>query len=748
MKLIGIKLKSGEPAVIKNLQPGRWYPFGDFKEPTAANPFPWESKTEVDKVLSRMYKRVADEKNDTKGFDISVSCIVGKNGSGKTSLIDLMLRIINNFAYYILKEGDRTEIPSGRELSEAKGFSATLYFETDGKFGFIEYSYGNVKFVYNSGVSISDVQEKDFNTLIEKGNLKHILSGFFYTICSNYSIYSFNQEDYSTATLFNPEGVNDVDGQWIGGILHKNDGYVDPLVVTPYRGRNGNIDVATEKELAEQRLSTIALLFLSQGKWFMEEYQPSYLEYRLDDLASTRYNKKFIDLCIQRIPINIYSHKDILSGIEQEWLSVLINKYGKDYIEKILDPLLAYLSYKTLKICLNYRSYGALMGSRLLKEAEIEDAKNIWAKEPMFPNHWYEGAEKIMCVLSLPEGCYKNVVETIQSDNSHITLKIQQVFEYLDRNIFSKDSTPKDSDLYLTGVHKLSAQEYLRKNYEYEQKKGSLEVKSLYSTYDEVFKLLPPPFYEWKMYYRKKNAPKDPTMSNGIRLNSLSSGEKQLLHSASYLLYHIKNIESVTVDKFRYRYHHINIILDEAELYYHPEYQRTLLAELIKMLVCGHIDSRKIRSVNFIVVTHSPFVLSDIPSNRILFLKDGKPSLKLENQTFSANIHELLYHQFFIEKPMGEISFHAQNEIIAFFNQRKTIIDEREKKAFIERIPYYRNIVAMVGEPYLHNTLSQMLDAIELETIGMDEQARLIKEKQVLEDRIKVINQRLGYEEN
>lgn len=748
MKLIGIKLNGGEPAVIKNLQPGRWYPFGDYEEPISKATFPWKAYTDEDNFLSKMYKRVADEKNDTKGFDISVSCIVGKNGSGKTSLIDLTLRIINNFAFYILKNGDKTEIPSGRELSEAKGFAATLYFETDGKFGFIDYSYGTVKFAYNSGVSTSDVQEKDFDTLIEKGNLKHILSGFFYTICSNYSIYSFNQEDYNTATLFNPKGENGVDGEWIGGILHKNDGYVDPLVVTPYRGRNGNIDATTEKELAEQRLSTIALLFLSQDKWFMEEYQPSYFEYRLDDLASTRYNKKFIDLCIQRIPINIYSHKDILSGIEQEWLSILIEKYGKDYIEEILDPLLAYLSYKTLKICLNYRSYGAIMGSRLLNETEIEEAKGIWAKDPMFPKRWYEGAEKIMCVLSLPEGCYKSVVKAIQSDSSHITLKIQQVFEYLDRNIFSKTSVPKDSDLYITGVHKLSAQEFLRKNYEYEQRNNPSDVKASYSTYDEVFRLLPPPFYEWKMYYRKKNAPKDPTMSNGIRLNSLSSGEKQLLHSASYLLYHIKNIESVNVDKFRYRYHHINIILDEAELYYHPEYQRTLLAELIKMLVYGHIDSRKIRSVNFIVVTHSPFVLSDIPSSRILFLKDGEPSLKLGNQTFSANIHELLYHQFFIEKPMGEISFHAQNEIISFFNKRKSYNDTGEKKAFIERIPYYRNIVAMVGEPYLHNTLSQMLDTIELEAVGMDEQARLIKERQMHEDRIKVINQRLGYEEN
>lgn len=744
MKLIGIKLKGGEPAVIKNLQPGKWYPFGDFEEPTSDAPFPWKVNTDEDKVLSRMYKRVADEENDTNGFDISVSCIVGKNGSGKTSLIDLTLRIINNFAYYILKKGDNAEIPSGRELSEAKGFDAKLYFETDGKFGFIDYSYGSVNFVYNSGVRTSDVQEGDFETLIEKKKIKHILSGFFYTICSNYSIYSFNQEDYNTATLTNPKGAEGVDGQWIGGILHKNDGYVDPLVVTPYRGRNGNIDVTTEKALAEQRLSTIALLFHSQGKWFMEEYQPIYFEYRLDDFASTKYEKKFLDLCIQRIPLNIMSHSNILSGFSNEWMTILFDKYGKEEIEMILSPLLAYLSYKTLKICLNYRSYGSILGSRLLRENEIPKAKEVWEKGSMFSCRWYEGAEKIMCVCSLPDKCYKKVVDSILSDDSHITLKIHQVFEYLERKIFSKTSAPKNSELYLTGVHKLSADEFLRRNHEYELMQKPSIIKKSYETYDEVFKLLPPPFYEWKMYYRKKNSPKDTEMSKGLPLNSLSSGEKQLLHSASYLLYHIKNIESVKVDDFRYRYHHINIILDEAELYYHPEYQRTLLTELIKTLMYGHIDSRKIRSVNFIVVTHSPFVLSDIPSSRILFLEDGKPSLKLENQTFSANFHELLYHQFFIKKPMGEVSFHAQNEIISFFNKRKSGGEvEKRALAFIDRIPYYRNIVAMIGEPYIQSTLSLMLDTIEYESANSDEKSLLIKKKEMLEEQLKVINQRI-----
>ena len=57
-------------------------------------------------------------------------------------------------------------------------------------------------------------------------------------------------------------------------------------------------------------------------------------------------------------------------------------------------------------------------------------------------------------------------------------------------------------------------------------------------------------------------------------LESMSSGERQFLNSISYALYQIKILESVNDGYHRVHYNHINIVLDEAELYYHPDYQR------------------------------------------------------------------------------------------------------------------------------------------------------------------------------
>lgn len=284
MQIIGIKVIEGALSVIKNLKPGTWYPFGDYIEPTELNDWRWE-KDEDDGWLSSVYK-AATEETFPENLQISVSCIVGQNGSGKTTLLELMFRIINNFAYTVLdkkrsKKEQEMFVQTGRELCEATGFAASLFFETDGNLGIIEYQYGNIKYRYLAKAENSRIEMEEFNQkFISQSKRKKLLAGFFYTICTNYSIHSFCEKDYSSETLIIPEGQNGVNGKWIKGLLHKNDGYLAPMAVVPYRDSWGNIDIANEKELADQRLATLSLLFWSQEKSFMEKYKPAYIEYR------------------------------------------------------------------------------------------------------------------------------------------------------------------------------------------------------------------------------------------------------------------------------------------------------------------------------------------------------------------------------------------------------------------------------------------------------------------------------------
>lgn len=69
------------------------------------------------------------------------------------------------------------------------------------------------------------------------------------------------------------------EGKWLYGLFHKNDGYLAPITMTPYRQEGGIIDVTNEKELARQRLMTLFLLFESQNKAFINGYRPLELEY-------------------------------------------------------------------------------------------------------------------------------------------------------------------------------------------------------------------------------------------------------------------------------------------------------------------------------------------------------------------------------------------------------------------------------------------------------------------------------------
>ncbi len=704
MRIIGIKILDGEKPVIKNLKVGGWYPFGNYQEPTETNNWQWNKEEKTDQYLSRLYKSSADGSFSGK-FQLSVCCIVGKNGSGKSTLLDLMFRVINNFAYVLLerttpKSRKQNKLPNGRFLSDAGGFAAKLYFETDNKLGYISYSYGNVKYYYYS-VHKPGMVEYVFTKYTTPQKLHLILNGFFYTISSNYSIYSFNKNDYETKSLFNKEGVAGVDGNWIHGLLHKNDGYLTPIVITPYRDEEGFIDINNEETLAAQRLSTLAVLFRSQKKSFMGEYSATRLAYQFDEDAQNRYEDKFKKLVDGKLALNAkYSEQFGLRPLKDVVREAWLDFFEKQtYFKKIDDgklgnTILAYLCYKTLKICLTYPTYGRLMGLRVVKEDELKERGILVVAPDSF-------------VAETNEKRMVTVVRKIAKEDTdnHILLKLRQCLSFMQRDYYKVDSNQhfvneKDTDI---GLHIIEIDKFIQDNLALDLRsaKSKKEKKRKnYQTYDEVFLRMPPSIFKWELRFRKSGSKEE------IPLEQLSSGEKQMLQEFSYLLYHIKNIESVENDDYRHHYHHVNIVLDEAELYFHPEFQRQMVSSLIDMLSWCHIDNRKIRSVNIMIVTHSPFVLSDIPANRMLFLREGE-RVESPGQTFAANYHDLLYNQFIVRSPMGAVAEKAVKHIDDIYR--------KDKKLPQKELAYQKYIAGMVAERYIREYLLSELDSIELD---------------------------------
>lgn len=140
----------------------------------------------------------------------------------------------------------------------------------------------------------------------------------------------------------------------------------------------------------------------------------------------------------------------------------------------------------------------------------------------------------------------------------------------------------------------------------------------------------------------------------------LSSGEEESLNLFS-LLYdaiELQPLKSSDLKAPRL------LILDEAEIGFHPEWQRSYIKTLLRFVtslkVCAGHDYQ------IIVTTHSPILLSDIPSCCCNFLErraDGATYnvRDVQPQTFATNVFELYRNSFFLHK--GLIGQYAEEKL-------------------------------------------------------------------------------------
>ena len=223
-----------------------------------------------------------------------------------------------------------------------------------------------------------------------------------------------------------------------------------------------------------------------------------------------------------------------------------------------------------------------------------------------------------------------------------------------------------------------------------------------------------------------------------ISLLDLSSGEKVYLEFLTNISYNLKKLNS---DKI--------FLLDEPDLTLHPKWQKKLVSNILK---CN--DKIKNKKIHFILTTHSPFVLSDIPKENVIFLekykKDEEKNQEEGNcknvtkdiplETFGANIHTLLSDGFFMSDGlMGEFAKNKINEIKKFydFNQKfkakinaKEKIKERVKKYYLNKKENFNNIQSIIGEPFLQTIIKNYLN--ELEQIFDNEAYKKKKKNELL----------------
>lgn len=727
-KFIGIRpLARCHKRFIKNLQPGIIYQFyqeysicdKDGNELKDSSTAAYIRKEDI--VPADLYDSI--DNKDSNGIKINISAVAGKNGSGKSSLADLffatvfVLSVKGDFLQPNAEQIKKSIKAIGSELAKLKEqverldtSNSALQKELSTKLSvgdrqltFKEFSdpilssykerelleqrkQEKIKEVNKLGEQLpehqrllSKVRAQIFyeldNVIYEltidsklKGGLlfrtlpyaadmaapvkvpdlslsainpKLLIPHFFYTIAVNYSHYSLNSNYL---------------GEWIRLLFHKNDGYRTPIVINPMRTA-GNFDINKEMGFARNRL--LSNVILENLKLSKDDPGVMVTEHQYIDKIIFRLDKEKI----ARIPTALQIVDNTLVGDER----------SKNMIRDLID-----LRFEIDEI--------TKIPDFLLKETLFNYIVN---KIDNISDLYTEFRPGYILVESQKSEHNEDFLSKLIEDHSHITYKLHQALNFLRYHLFD----PAGEQMFDVEKRSMAAGRQARFFYSVPELYQWMEQPEM----DNIMRLLPPSIFE--VDFQLKN-------SRGVvsRFSAMSSGEQQMIHTVQSIIYHINNIQSAHYSGQRDHYRAINIILDEIELYFHPDLQRAFISRLTTALQQLKLHGKyKIEAINLLFLTHSPYILSDIASKNVLRLevkrKNGKAMIvKGEFETFAANIHELLAKSFFINgTSMGEF---AEAKINAIIDK----IDSSQELTHSDH-----QVIELIGDSFLKSSINKFI---------------------------------------
>lgn len=630
--------------------------------------------------------RMDESKNPVTLYDIpngptiSLSAIVGENGSGKSALTEMLIRVLNNLSVAAFGEEKTQETASHLHFIENVYGELVLFI--GGKYKWICIGGRSVKVgTFEEGrrgkyvckclqeiLTQSEQIDKAKAIKAKEANVIK-LGDWFYTAIFNYSLYALNFHDYKDECTtekrwenyeYNPDSIK-YDNVWLSGLFHKNDGYKVPIVISPMR-ENGQISANKENHLAKERQLSL-LVYKKAGE--KDEYP----------LRTINKNKRIVSLLIRPITWTTDSVLDelaltkadfacnllnVMCALQSSWRTLYNIDRNTSWQLKEAESVWAYILYKTLKISKSYPRYKGIF--EYLKSQQVNGPQLEEMLLEMF------------------------------SDGSHVTAKLRRALCYLKYGLYESF----DEKIELTDLDKKMSEvlgDEDRQILEYKGHKCQIDRRDL----------LPPPCFDIDYLLLDIQDEKEtPFLFSG-----LSSGEKQVSYTLSHVLYHLVNINSVwdayDIDRLaanqikgkRVRYKNLFVIFDEVELYYHPDLQRRYvdyLLDAIRNAELGHVES-----IHILLITHSPFILSDIPAQNVLCL--GAEKVEKLKPTFAANVNELLAQPFFMKGGfMGEFAKNKLRSLIAYLKGEKTKETWTNESA--------REIIDMIGDEVLRRQLS------------------------------------------
>ena len=685
--------------------------------------------------------------------NISVHAIVGKNGSGKSTLLEILFRLVNNLSFALMSEVPRDAADS---LCYVFGLHAEMGWHEDGIYGVLKCEGNFVHFEYGDYKKDFEVREQaemrifngDYDFQYYYQTVKDVADKFFYTLVMNYSMQSYVAQDYvgeeaksRNSSKHKTWNVKDV---WINALFHKNDGYMCPININPYRN-NGAIDMNKEMRLTRGRIAALLQYFKYRGEHLIDGYQLwdviyTYNPYIINgyfdsDNLLKKYNEVFP-------PKDGQEEENRLRNKEAERpkLNIIISLFKKALDTEDTNIAKATLEVFDLDTSRRDEPYIVGMIYLICKVMNIGQTyptyilytKNKVNYDPMDMLEAY-GKKEQACLLV-------ELARKINDEKSHVTLKVHRTQTFLRYYSRIRQSTQYglkgyDEDMGVTSSEYLNAFDDRRPEEKAQNPIGALlSLKEL-----ELF--VPPSIYEQHVYLQKE-LPNGRLDNKKIEVSLMSSGERQFVFSVSSIIYHMTNLLSVQ-DNLP-KYHCFNLVIDEVEICFHPEYQRTYLVKLLRLMERLEFN-RNERRINILITTHSPFLLSDVPADHVLYMTDDT---KLPaNRTFGANIYDLLNQQFFMNNTIGEFAAQKINEVVALYGMNKR--SEQRKRQFRVNYNSYVGLYNLIGDDYLRKVVLRMVSEMSRQynmevPIDQEEARQKIKE---YESEIRLLRRRAGIDD-
>ena len=185
-----------------------------------------------------------------------------------------------------------------------------------------------------------------------------------------------------------------------------------------------------------------------------------------------------------------------------------------------------------------------------------------------------------------------------------------------------------------------------------------------------------------------------------IRDLKMSAGERAMQNLFSWLvlipqLDEIMNItRGPTTNKL--------LLIDEPDLYSHPEWQRKIIKQIIDTI--NNVESTP---VQIILTSHSPIILSDFPNKNVIYLRrnNNKTLVDCNNDhknTFGANVYSLFNDAFFMEN--GVVGELAKSKILSVYSEIKNSEDVYEQRE------YYQNFINLIGDDIIKREMKKLLN--------------------------------------